>query len=150
MSERIASPAKAGWWTPMLHVKSIERSIPFYERLGFELIDTDRCEPIGWARLHCEGGAVMLLRAEAPVVPFEPGAVPVLFVLYTPALAALREQLLAAGVAVSEIRRPEYMPSGTMHLSDPDGFSLEICHWGDEEHTAWLERIGRRPSMPSS
>jgi hypothetical protein len=36
------------------------------------------------------------------------------------------------------------MPSGTMHLSDPDGFSLEICHWGDAEHEAWLERIGKK------
>jgi len=143
MSEEKAGPAKAGWWTPMLHVKSIERSIPFYEQLGFELIDTDRCEPIGWARMHCEGGAVMFLRAEEEVDPSE---APVIFVLYTPALAALREQLLAAGIAVSEIKRPEYMPSGTMHLSDPDGFSLEICHWGDEEHTAWMERIGRAPN----
>ena len=84
----------------------------------------------------------MFLRAE---LPFEPGELPVLFVLYTPALAALREELLAAGVEVSKIKRPEYMPSGTMHLSDPDGFSLEICHWGDAEHTAWLERIGRAP-----
>jgi predicted enzyme related to lactoylglutathione lyase len=135
---------KAGWWTAMLHVQSIERSIPFYERLGFEVIDTDRCDPIGWARLHSEGGAagaVMFLRAEEP---FEPGAVPVLFVLYSPDLAALRADLVAAGVAVSEIKHPQYMPSGTMHLSDPDGFSIEICHWGDAEHEAWLERIGKK------
>ena len=142
MSEENASPAKAGWWTPMLHVKSIERSIAYYERLGFELIDTDRCQPIGWARMHCEGGAVMFLRSEEK---FEPRQQATLFVMYTPELAALRDRLLAEGVAVSEIRRPEYMPSGTMHLSDPDGFSLEICHWGDEEHTTWLERIGRAP-----
>jgi catechol 2,3-dioxygenase-like lactoylglutathione lyase family enzyme len=129
----------------MLHVASIERSIAFYERLGFELVDTDRCEPIGWARLHCEGGALMLLRAEEPLLPFEPGKVPVLFVLYSPDLAGLRAELLAQGVTVSAIKRPDYMPSGTMHLSDPDGFSIEICHWGDAEHAAWLERIGRAP-----
>ena len=138
--------ARAGWWTPMLHVRSIESSIAFYERLGFELIDTDRCEPIGWARMHCEGGAVMFLRHE---LEFEPGEVPVLFALYSPDLPRLRGQLVAAGVAVSEVQHPQYMPSGSMHLSDPDGFSLEICHWGENEHTAWLERIGRAPKKES-
>ena len=60
---------KAGWATPMFWVADIDRSIRFYELLGFEVIDTDRCEPLGWARIHCEGGAVMFLRAEEPVDP---------------------------------------------------------------------------------
>ena len=34
---------KAGYSTPMLHVGEVERSIRFYELLGFETIDTDRC-----------------------------------------------------------------------------------------------------------
>lgn len=70
----------AGWYTPMLRVAEIERSIPFYELLGFELIDTDRCEPIGWARMHCQGGAVMLLRGE----PLNPREQTVMFYMYTP------------------------------------------------------------------
>jgi hypothetical protein len=54
---------KAGYSTPRLHAAKIERSIRFYERLGFTMIDTDRCVPIGWARLHCDdGSAVVLLR----------------------------------------------------------------------------------------
>ena len=44
--------AKVGYSTPMLHVAEIERSIRFYELLGFVTVDTDRCEPLGWARLH--------------------------------------------------------------------------------------------------
>jgi len=55
---------KAGYCTPLLHVEEIERSIRFYELLGFATIDTDRAQPLGWARLHCEGGALMLVRAE--------------------------------------------------------------------------------------
>lgn len=31
----------AGWYTPMLRVAEIERSIPFYELLGFELYLAD-------------------------------------------------------------------------------------------------------------
>ena len=46
---------KAGYCTPLLPVEEIERSIRFYELLGFATIDTDRAKPLGWARLHCEG-----------------------------------------------------------------------------------------------
>ena len=57
--------AKAGYSTPMLHVAEIEQSIPFYELLGFKTIHTEECNPLGWARLHCDdGSAVMFLRAE--------------------------------------------------------------------------------------
>ena len=45
--------AKATHSTPMLHVAALERSIPFYELLGFRLIDSDGSKPLGWARLHC-------------------------------------------------------------------------------------------------
>jgi catechol 2,3-dioxygenase-like lactoylglutathione lyase family enzyme len=130
---------KAGYCTPMLHVKSIEASILFYERLGFKVIDTDRCTPIGWARLHCEGGALMFLRAEHEVDPRTQG---VLFYMYTPDLAGLRTELVAQGVEVSPITRPEYMPSGEVSLRDPDGYCVLIGHWGEADHSAWLKRIG--------
>jgi len=62
MAEEVS--VKAGWLTPLLHAADIETSIRFYELLGFTTIDTDRATPVGWARLHCEGGALMFLRAE--------------------------------------------------------------------------------------
>jgi catechol 2,3-dioxygenase-like lactoylglutathione lyase family enzyme len=131
---------KAGWFTPMLHVGSIERSIEFYERLGFELIDTDHCVPIGWARMHCEGGAVMFLRGEEPAERRESA---VLFYMYTADLPGLRAQLLTSGVDVPEICFPDYGPSGEVHLRDPDDYFIGIAHWGEKEHTEWLQRIGR-------
>jgi catechol 2,3-dioxygenase-like lactoylglutathione lyase family enzyme len=134
---------KAGWYTPMLHVKSIEDSIRFYEKLGFTTIDTDRCDPLGWARMHCEGGALMFLRADEE--PMEPSKQGVLFVMYTPDLAGLREHLAAQGLKPSPIRHPEYMPSGELSLPDPDGYLLFINHWGEAEHSAWLERTGQPP-----
>lgn len=146
----VAAKAKAGYWTSLLHVASIERSIPFYERLGFELVDTDRCEPIGWARLHCEGGALMFVRDPGDGPPIAPESQTVLFYLYTPELSRLREQLVAAGVEVSEIHHPFYMPSGEVSLRDPDGYSLLIGHWGEQEHADWLARIGRSPASPTA
>ncbi len=133
-------PIKAGYSTPMYHVGEIERSIAFYQKLGFELIDNDGCNPIGWARMHCQGGAIMFLRAEHAI---DVSAQASQLVMYTEDLAGLREQLLAAGVHVTEIRRPEYMPSGEMSVYDPDGYLLFINGWGEKEHSEWLKRIGR-------
>ena len=141
MSNPADTKPKAGYFTPMLHVAEIERSIRFYELLGFELIDTDRCTPLGWARMHCEGGAVMFLRAEEPV---NPRAQSILFYMYTPDLKALRESLLSSGVHVPPIHHPPYMPSGEICVADPDGYAVLVAHWGEAEHTVWLERIGRK------
>ncbi|MCI0349573.1 MAG: VOC family protein [Acidobacteriales bacterium] len=133
--------AKAGYSTPLLHVADIEKSIEFYERLGFTIIDTDRTRPLGWARLHCEGGAVMFLRAEEPV---DASVQSVLLYMYTPDLVALRERLLASGVKVPAINRPEYMPSGEICIADPDGYTILVGHWGKSEQEAWEKRIGTK------
>ena len=134
-------PAKVGYSTPMLHVAEIEKSIQFYELLGFATIDTDRCKPLGWARLHCEGGAVMFLRAEKPV---DASAHSVMLCMYTPDLAGLREHLLASGVPVPPIKHPPYMPSGEITIADPDGNILVVSHWGKSEQEAWEKRIGAK------
>ena len=131
--------AKVGYSTPMLHVVEVERSIRFYELLGFVTVDTDRCTPLGWARMHCEGGAVMFLRAEEPL---DPVRLTTMLYMYTPDLVALREQLLAAGIKVPAINYPGYMPSGEIQMSDPDGYSVIVAHWGKTEQEAWEKRIG--------
>jgi Glyoxalase/Bleomycin resistance protein/Dioxygenase superfamily len=134
-------PPKASYSTPMFHVADIETSIRFYELMGFTTMDTDRGKPLGWARLHCDGGAVMFLRAEEPV---DASAQSVILVMYTPDLAGLREHLLASGVKVPPIRYPEYMPSGEINLTDPDGYCIGVCHWGKSEQEAWEQRIGAK------
>ncbi len=131
--------AKAGYSTPMLHVAEIEKSIQFYELLGFTTIDTDRCEPLGWARMHCEGGAVMFLRAEEPV---DGSAQAVMLYMYTPDLVGLREHLIANGIEPPPIRHPAYMPSGELQLKDPDGYAVLVGHWGKAEQAAWEKRLG--------
>ena len=133
---------KAGWSTPMLHVADVERSLRFYALLGFEVIDVDRDEAgVGWARMHCEGGALMFLEAEDTVRREHHT---VLFAMYTPDLPAFRAHLLAHGLAPGPIGHPPYMPSGEMRVDDPDGYVILVNHWGDTEHAAWLARIGRR------
>ncbi|CAN5596377.1 hypothetical protein BH10ACI4_BH10ACI4_34530 [soil metagenome] len=131
-------PYKAGYATPILHVADIGQSIRFYELLGFTTIDTDRCTPLGWARLHCEGGAVAFLRAEHVI---DAARQSFLLYLYTPDLMALREHLLANQVATGEIKRPSYMPSGMINFRDPDGYIIEIGHWGKTEQDAWQKRL---------
>lgn len=138
--------AKAGYSTPMLHVASIERSIHFYELLGFATIDTDGCDPIGWARIHCEGGALMFLRGEDGHEPVDGSKQAFMLYMYTDDLVDLRENLLANGVKVPPISRPPYMPSGEIMLADPDGYKVLVAHWGKAEQQAWEKRLQERKS----
>jgi hypothetical protein len=69
----------------------------------------------------------MVTRASEPVVPSQQA---VLFYLYSPNLVALREHLITAGVRVSPITYPEYMPKGEIRVDDPDGYCLLIGQAG--------------------
>ena len=136
---------KAAYLTPMLHVADVQRSIRFYRLLGLELTDYegDAAGP-SWARMRSEGGDLMLLLAEGPI---DGSRQAVLLYLYTDELAALREHLIIHGMKVSEIQRPEYMKSGEISFSDPDGYSVSIGQWGMAEHEHWerqrRERLAR-------
>ena len=77
------------------------------------------------ADVHRSGEArLMVAQAEAEI---DPAAQAVLFYLFTPDIAALREQLLADGVPVGEIERPAYMPNGVARVEDPDGYALLLA-----------------------
>jgi hypothetical protein len=66
----------------------------------------------------------MLQRAGAPIDRDKQG---VLFYLYSDDLAALRDHLLANGVAVGEIVDASPGPAQEMGLADPDGYCLMIA-----------------------
>lgn len=149
--------AKAGYSTPSLHVADVARSLRFYQLLGFETIDTDATDatdatgatdgeggrPPTWARMHCEGGALMFLQTELEERVPLPGPGPDRFLLYmyTPDLPGLRDHLVARGVEVSPIQYPEYMRSGEIMLKDPDGYVVLVGHWGKKEHEEWEKRL---------
>lgn len=129
---------KAGYLTPLLHVADVERSLRFYALLGFETVDVERSDgATAWARIHCEGGAIMFVEAEESGIPPHDRF---LLYLYTPDLPALRSQLVEAGLEVGPIGHPEYMRSGEICLKDPDGYTVLIGHWGEQEHKAWESR----------
>ncbi len=129
-------------FVPFIHVADLLESQAFYEQLGLELLS--RFGPEGdpyWARMVGYRSDLMLAKASAPIDPRVQAA---LFYLYTPDLVALREQLLAAGIAnggsyqgestdefprsgkVFDITHPDYMPAGQMRVHDPDGYVLLI------------------------
>lgn len=110
---------------PMAHVADVQRAVDFYQKLGMDVRGSLR-NPSGtlqWVHLSCGQGDLMLTRASAPVIPSQQA---ILFYLYSPDLIVLREHLLAAGVKVSPLTYPEYMPKGEIRVEDPDGYVLLI------------------------
>jgi len=111
---------------PFVHVADPARSIAFYELLGFEVKDTfgPPSGRIDWAALESDGAQLMVHRASVPV---ERDKQAVLFYLYSDDLRALRDHLLANGVAVGEIVDGSPGPEQEMGLADPDGYCLMIA-----------------------
>ena len=115
---------------PMAHVANVRHSVDFYRLLGMELrgsLKASDSSQLRWAHVACEQAHLMLARASGPIMPSEQA---VLFYLYSPDLIALREHLIAAGVSVSPITYPDYMPKGEVRLEDPDGYVLLIGQSG--------------------
>ena len=109
---------------PFVHVRDVGRSIAFYHHLGFVVTSVYmyRGDP-AWAELS-SGGAVLMVSTGDPVDQADQG---VLFYLYSDNLAALRQQLLAAGIDVGEIEDGTPGPREQMQLADPDGYVLKIA-----------------------
>ncbi len=108
-----------------VHVADVQRSIDFYAYLGFAPTDVtlDDGVPV-WSLLASGSARLMVAQADAEIDRRAQG---VLFYLYAPGLAALREELAREGVPVGEIAHPEYMPNGVMRVEDPDGYVLLIA-----------------------
>lgn len=118
---------------PMIRVAEVERSAAFYRQLGFEIgnyVPRDG-GPMGWAWLYARKAAdwkrgpnLMVTCSEEAL---SPRAQAVLFYLYAADLKALRDTLIAKGIAAGEITYPEYLPSGEFRVEDPDGYVLMIA-----------------------
>lgn len=110
---------------PMAHVADVQRSIDFYELIGFKLVSTFKngAGILCWVDLTSRDARLMLTRADAPVIAAQQA---VLFYLYADDLIGLREHLLRNRISVSEITHPFYMEKGEIRVADPDGYVLLI------------------------
>jgi catechol 2,3-dioxygenase-like lactoylglutathione lyase family enzyme len=109
---------------PFLLVRDVERSIRFYEALGFEVVK--RYEPSGrleFAGLEATSAAkVMLARVDEVPETGPDAATPGFLCLYTKDLEALRARLVSAGHDADEIDDgPGPGPNREMCVRDPDG-----------------------------
>jgi hypothetical protein len=121
---------------PMFHVMDIERSVKFYELLGFKAknLMRDHAGKAFWAWLSCyqgdaeeqvkeESAAIMVTQASGPIDAEQQA---VLLYLYSKDLPGLRKRVLAAGVDASAIETRFYMEKGEMRMTDPDGYVVLV------------------------
>ena len=112
---------------PMASVADVERSIAFYNHLGFEVVNTFACEgetKPSWAWLQSGDAQVMLSATNEPIADKHT----VLFYVYTEDVAAARTSLIEAGLSPGQITTPFYAPRGEFELIDPDGYVIMVTH----------------------
>jgi predicted enzyme related to lactoylglutathione lyase len=110
---------------PFAHVTDVNRSVAFYERLGFEMLDEAVADGRRvWAFL--ERGDARLMVAEADGA-FDPHAQGIIFYLYTRDLDRLRARLVAGGAEAGEITTGGPGPDRQLELTDPDGYVLVLA-----------------------
>lgn len=113
---------------PMAHVRSVRRSIEFYQKLGFVEGNTHTpeggVEPV-WAWLRSGGAHLMLAEADEPIDSEKQA---VLFYVYCPDVVAFRTMLIEAGVDAGPVQHAFYAPRGEFRVTDPDGYVLMVTH----------------------
>jgi hypothetical protein len=110
---------------PFVKVTDVERSVGFYNHLGFIVKSVFKYrDRLSWAALESEGAEVMFEGTSDPIEADRQG---VLFYLYSQDLAALRDQLLAAGIEAGQIEDGSPGPRQEMRVVDPDGYVLMVA-----------------------
>ena len=113
---------------PLVHVKSVPRSVEFYGKLGFVATNTHTpdggTEPV-WASLDVGDAHLMVSRARDANDPIQQG---VLFYLYTPDVDAFRAELVSRGLQAGPVECPFWAPRGEFRLEDPDGYVVMVTH----------------------
>ena len=111
----------------LLHVTDVERSISFYEKLGFEVgnkLKNDQGITF-FVWMHRGNAAQIMLTHTAQ--PLNSDARGLMFYLYVTDMKAYREQIISRGVAVGEVTHPFWSPDGEFQVDDPDGWVWIVC-----------------------
>jgi catechol 2,3-dioxygenase-like lactoylglutathione lyase family enzyme len=110
---------------PFVQVADVNRSIAFYELLGFAVTDTYAHDgELDFAALEGGSARTMLVRAGGPI---DPRQQKVRFYLYTEDLDALRSHLIGNGISAGPIVDGTPGPRREMTVRDPDGYCLMIA-----------------------
>jgi hypothetical protein len=113
---------------PLASVKSVARSIEFYQKLGFVVGNTHTpkgaAEP-SWVWLKCGKTQLMFDQTSDPIDSDER---PIMFYVYCDDVAGFRTKLLESGVEAGPITYPFYAPRGEFRVTDPDGYAVMITH----------------------
>jgi catechol 2,3-dioxygenase-like lactoylglutathione lyase family enzyme len=110
---------------PFVRVVDVEASVAFYRHLGFTVQETAKYKDrLSWASLQSGDAEIMF---EGTYGPSDPDHQRVQFYLYSHDLAALRDQLLAAGIDPGEINDGSPGPREEIRVTDPDGYVLMIA-----------------------
>ena len=119
-----ASPVEFKAAVALIHVADVQRSIDFYQKLGFEVGNTPLTNQEGiktFAWLHRgRASQIMVTRTGRPL---NPGAQDVMFYLYVENMPAHRQHLIDRGVQVGEVQYPFWSPGGEFRVDDPDGWT---------------------------
>ena len=112
----------------LLKVADVDRSISFYEKLGFEvgnepLKNDQGVKAFVWMH-HGNAAQIMLTRAGQPL---DSGSRHMMFYLYTNDMRAYRQKLIASGVKVGGVTRPFWSQDGEFQVEDPDGWVWIVC-----------------------
>ena len=110
----------------MAPVAEVQRSIEFYEQLGFELENTfEEDGVLHWAYIRNGGARLMLSRTDSPVPPARQT---MQIYVYATDVAAYHRELKEKGLNVGPLEKRFYMESGEFELRDPDGYYLLVGH----------------------
>lgn len=145
---------------PMAHVTDVDRSIRFYEHLGFHCHKrlVDGAGKAFYGALASGLAELMVTQASGPIKAEEQA---ILFYMYSPDIQSLRMQLIERGVrdggkfdptspaqantpvqssspVVFEPTYPFYMENGEIRLHDPDGYVILV---GQLERSAHKQKL---------
>jgi catechol 2,3-dioxygenase-like lactoylglutathione lyase family enzyme len=110
---------------PFVRVVDVEGSVAFYRHLGFSVQEVAKYrDRLSWASLRSDEAEIML---EGTYGPSDPDHQRVQFYLYSRDLAALRDQLIRAGIDAGPIEDGSPGPREEMRVTDPDGYVLIVA-----------------------